>query len=116
MMNLHLSMECFNNNLERFKQWRDLTIKVPFTPHEIHFIMHELALGLSILHGKDIIHRDLSMNNVLINASNAGFMQNGKSENHFFVTKVVICDYGQARLMHERRYHQDGVQYRKVLF
>jgi len=99
MMNLHLSMEYFNQNLENFKAWRDLQAKVSLTPHEIHFIMHELALGLSVLHGKGIIHRDLSMNNVLVNVNQ--FTDN----TIFYITKVVICDYGQARLMNERAYH-----------
>ena len=99
MMNLHLSMEYFNQNLENFKAWRDLQAKESLTPHEIHFIMHELALGLSVLHGKGIIHRDLSMNNVLVNVNQ--FTDN----TIFYITKVVICDYGQARLMNERAYH-----------
>ena len=61
--------------------------------------MHELALGLSVLHGKGIIHRDLSMNNVLVNVNQFN------DRTVFYITKVVICDYGQARLMNERAYH-----------
>ena len=41
-MNLQLSMECFDQNLERFKTWRDTVVGIPLTPHELHFVMQNV--------------------------------------------------------------------------
>jgi len=56
----------------------------------------DIAAGMKVLHGKDIIHRDLNTNNVLVT-----FMK----EEGRLVAK--ICDFGLARKL--RKNHEDRV-------
>merc|ERR1712228_1054664 len=68
----------------------------PLSWQEKLMIGMDIANGMKVLHQKDIIHRDLNTNNVLVT-----FMK----EEGRLVAK--ICDFGLARKL--RKNHQDRV-------
>ena len=59
---LALLMELMDDSLTRFLEWS--TGPLPY--HTQLNICHDVALALAYLHSNDIIHRDLSSNNVLL--------------------------------------------------
>ena len=79
-----LLMELMDDNLTRFLE--RLEESLPY--HTQVNICHDIALALSYLHSNDIIHRDLSSNNVLlIGAGN----------------RAKITDFGMAKLCDANR-------------
>ena len=72
-----LLMELMNDNLTRFLE----QTQEPLTYHTQVDICHDIALALAYLHSNDIIHRDLSSNNVLLTGRN----------------KAKVTDFGMAK-------------------
>ena len=56
-----------------------------FTVYELLKICYDLTLGLHFLHHRNIIHRDISTNNILVDLK----------DNR--VSRVLISDFGQSR-------------------
>lgn len=62
-----------------------------FREAETAFVLRQLASGLSFLHGEDVIHRDLKLENVLV----ASARRRGKDLLH----TVKIADFGLSRMV-----------------
>merc|ERR1712117_523192 len=60
--------------------------KTPLTLKQISFIIHDLLLGLNFLHLRNVIHRDISTNNILVEKLD----EDGG-------IRVVLCDYDNSR-------------------
>ena len=74
-----LLMELISENLTHFLENAIGSI----SNHTAVNICHDIALALSFLHSNDIIHRDLSSNNVLLTSD----------------TRAKVTDFGMARLL-----------------
>ena len=61
-----------------------------FTTNEILKMSYDLTLGLHFLHSRNIIHRDISTNNILVD------IKNNK------IHRALISDFGQSRHMQEK--------------
>lgn len=87
---LVILLELMDNNLTQFLEWS----KPQPIPYHIQVnICHDVALALSFLHACDIVHRDLSSNNVLMIAN----------------VRAKVSDFGMARLGD----HMDGTLTRR---
>jgi len=61
-----------------------------FTTNEILKMCYDLTLGLHFLHSRNIIHRDISTNNILVD------IKNNK------IHRALISDFGQSRHMQDK--------------
>ena len=79
-----LLMELMDDNLTRFLEQS----QEPLPYHTQVDLCHDVALALAYLHSNDIIHRDLSSNNVLLIAGG---------------NRVKVTDFGMAKLFNISR-------------
>ena len=79
-----LLMELMDDNLTRFLQQS----QEPLLYHTQVDLCHDIAVALAYLHSKDIIHRDLSSNNVLLIGGG---------------NRVKVTDFGMAKLFNINR-------------
>ena len=82
-----LLMELMNESLTQFLK----RLQEPLPYHIEVNLCHDIALALSYLHTEDIIHRDLSSNNVLLSIAGS---------------KAKVADFGMAKLMKCNTAHQ----------
>ena len=78
-----LLMELLDENLTRYLE-RSKLLPLPY--HVEINIAHDVALALAFLHSKDIVHRDLSSNNVLLIAGQ----------------RAKVTDFGMSKLIDAR--------------
>ncbi|CAG9336066.1 unnamed protein product [Blepharisma stoltei] len=80
----HLVFECMPKNLAQFlaERWS----LDPLNDFEITSIMRQLLKGLEYLHSKNIMHRDIKPQNILID-----------DNDEFY--KVKLCDFGSAKFV-----------------
>ena len=76
-----LLMELMDESLTQFLK----RLQEPLPYHIEVNLCHDIALALSYLHSEDIIHRDLSSNNVLLIAG----------------SRAKVADFGMAKLMNQ---------------
>ena len=77
-----------HQNLDKYlKMYRK-----PFSEEITQFLMKQIIEGLKYLHGKHIIHRDLKLDNILVNFKNP----NDKSILNMYGAEVKIIDFGFA--------------------
>ena len=83
-----LLMELLDGNLTNFLEHRD----EPLPYHLQINLWHDIVLALTYLHSKQIIHRDLSGNNVLLIAGSRAKVTD------FGMSKLSVVDAGMSRL------------------
>lgn len=71
----------------RNKKDKNKEIKTRIEPSTIKYILYQIVQGLKDLHSKNIAHRDLKPDNILVNPE--------------FDYKVAICDLGSAKIVGE---------------
>ena len=77
-----------HQNLDKYlKMYRK-----PFSEEITQFLMKQIIEGLKYLHGKHIMHRDLKLDNILVNFKNP----NDKSILNMYGAEVKIIDFGFA--------------------
>ena len=67
----------------------------PFTEEIVQYLMKQIVSAIKYLHDKTILHRDLKLDNILVNFDD----EKDKKENNILKAKVKIIDFGFARYL-----------------
>ena len=67
--------------------------KKPFSEEIVQYLMRQIVSGLNYLHKKDILHRDIKLDNILVNFDN----EEDRKNRNMMKAKVKIIDFGFAR-------------------
>ena len=85
---------CVNKYLKMYRK--------PFSEEIVQFLMKQILEALKYLHGLHIIHRDLKLENILVNFKN----QNDKSILNMYGAEVKIIDFGFATHSNSQDLHK----------
>ena len=85
---------CVNKYLKMYRK--------PFSEEIVQFLMKQIIEALKYLHGLHIIHRDLKLENILVNFKN----QNDKSILNMYGAEVKIIDFGFATHSNSQDLHK----------
>ena len=88
---------CNGGELFKLLQKYMKVYRKPFTQDIVQHLMRQIVSGVQYLHNRKIIHRDLKLDNILVNFNNVFDLQNMNLLN----AKVKIIDFGFARLIPE---------------
>ena len=66
-----------------------------FTEEIVQYLMKQIVSAIRYLHEKTILHRDLKLDNILVNFDN----EEDRKENNILKAKVKIIDFGFARYL-----------------
>jgi len=67
--------------------------KKPFSEEIVQYLMRQIVSGLNHLHKKNILHRDIKLDNILVNFDN----EEDRKNRNMMKAKVKIIDFGFAR-------------------
>jgi serine/threonine protein kinase len=67
--------------------------KKPFSEEIVQYLMRQIVSGLNYLHKKDILHRDIKLDNILVNFDD----EEDRKNRNMMKAKVKIIDFGFAR-------------------
>ena len=67
--------------------------KRPFSEETVQYLMKQIMSAINYLHLKNILHRDIKLDNILVNFDN----DEDKRNNNMLKAKVKIIDFGFAR-------------------
>ena len=74
--------------LEKYQQ----KYKKPFTEEIVQYLMRQIIDGFKYIHGKNIMHRDIKLDNIMVNFSN----ENDKNNLNLLRSTIKIIDFGLA--------------------
>lgn len=86
---------CNGKSLDKFLKNRNMKTKL--SKNEIRHIMRQIVSGLKELVSRDIIHRDLSLNNLMLHYSSI----KDKCKNDILKAQVIIIDFGFAKFKND---------------
>ena len=69
--------------------------KKPFSEEIVQYLMRQIITGLRLLHSKKILHRDLKLDNILINFNS----EKDKSSMNLLKSTVKISDFGFSKIL-----------------
>ena len=75
------------NYLEKFKH--------PFNEEIVQFLMKQIITGVKYLHKKNIVHRDIKLDNLLLNYDS----EDDRSNKNLIKARVKITDFGFSRYL-----------------
>ena len=65
--NYYLVMEyCNGGSLSDCLEYHNKQFRKPFSEEVVQYLMRQIVNGLSYLHGKHILHRDIKLDNILV--------------------------------------------------
>ena len=64
----------------------------PFTEEIVQYLMRQIIDGFKYIHGKNIMHRDIKLDNIMVNFNN----ENDKNNLNLLRTTIKIIDFGLA--------------------
>ena len=64
----------------------------PFTEEIVQYLMRQIIDGFKYIHGKNIMHRDIKLDNIMVNFNN----ENDKNNLNLLRSTVKIIDFGLA--------------------
>ena len=65
----------------------------PFPEEIVQYLMRQIVSGINYLHKKDILHRDIKLDNILVNFDS----EEDRKKKNMLKAKVKIIDFGFAR-------------------
>ena len=71
----------------------------PFSEEIVQYLMRQIVDAIKYIHGKHIIHRDLKLDNILMNYDN----EKDKENLNLFGAQVKIIDFGFATVLDNYR-------------
>ena len=77
--------ECLDEYQKKYKK--------PFSEEIVQYLMKQIVSGINYLHKKNILHRDIKLDNILINFDS----EEDKKNKNMLKAKVKIIDFGFAR-------------------
>ena len=80
-----------SNNLENYMEKN----KIAFSEEIVQYIMKQIIEGVKYLHNKKIIHRQLSLENIMVDYED----ENDKINNNIMKGKIKIIDFSFARYL-----------------
>jgi serine/threonine protein kinase len=86
---------CNGGNLTNYLEKYMKNFGKPFTQEIVQHIMKQVVSGIQYLHNKKILHRDLKLDNILLNFDNA----EDNEKFNLLKSKVKIIDFGFARYL-----------------
>ena len=94
--NLYIVMEyCNGGDLSKcLKKYLKIN-KKPFSEEIVQYLMRQIITGLRLLHSKKILHRDLKLDNILINFNS----EKDKSSMNLLKSTVKISDFGFSKIL-----------------
>ena len=75
------------NYLEKFKH--------PFNEEIVQFLVKQIIIGVKYLHKKNIVHRDIKLDNILLNYDS----EDDKRNKNLIKARVKITDFGFSRYL-----------------
>lgn len=81
-----------SNCLERYKKKHD---GKPFPENIVQLLMKQIVAGFQYLHNKKILHRDIKLDNILVNFDT----DEDKDNDNYFKATIKIIDFGFARYL-----------------
>ena len=88
---------CNGGTLEKFLEKHQNEEKVPFSEEIVQHIMRQVIDAFNYLHGKNIMHRDLKFENILLNYED----ENSRENKDIMKATVKIIDFAFARYLKE---------------
>lgn len=82
-------------DLDRFLQQRMDTMETPFDEKMVQHVMKQVLNGLNFLHTHQILHRDLSLENLVIHYNS----ESDKEKGDIFKGRIILVDFGFARVL-----------------
>ena len=93
---IYIVMEyCNGGDLSHCLKNYKLTHHRPFSEEIVQYLMRQIVDGLSFLHSKKIIHRDLKLDNILVTFNNKSDLQNL----NMMKATIKIIDFGFATIL-----------------
>ena len=90
----YLLMElCNGGGLSDCLEYYQKKYKKPFTEEIVQYLMKQIVSGINYLHKKNILHRDIKLDNILVNFDS----DEDKRNRNMLKAKVKIIDFGFAR-------------------
>ena len=94
--NYYLVMEyCNGGSLSDCLEYHLKNYKKPFSEEVVQYLMRQIISGISYLHGKHILHRDIKLDNILVKFDS----EEDRQKRNMLKAKVKIIDFGFARYL-----------------
>ena len=94
--NYYLVMEfCNGGGLSDCLEYHNKQFRKPFSEEVVQYLMRQIVNGLSYLHGKHILHRDIKLDNILVKFDS----EEERQKRNMLKAKVKIIDFGFARYL-----------------
>jgi len=98
--NYYLVMEyCNGGGLSDCLEYHIKQFRKPFSEEIVQYLMKQIVSGLSYLHGKHILHRDIKLDNILVKFDS----EEDRQKKNMLKAKVKIIDFGFARYLHPKQ-------------
>ena len=79
---------------DKLEEYKD-TYNAPFSEEIVQYLMRQIMSAMKYLHGKKILHRDIKLDNILVNFDS----EQDKKNNNLLKAKVKLIDFGFARYL-----------------